>query len=113
MALFANSLRCNSASVAEGRPSVAGKPSLRPPVTLSGPRRSPNVATQPALCTNSRKPSELEDCEARFVVDNQNSSDHAACPTRISISFLTIAKSIGLVRKASAPFASALRLVSA
>ena len=38
---------------------------------------------------------------------------HAACPTRISISFRTTAKSIGLVRKASAPLASALRLVSA
>ena len=28
-------------------------PSARQPVTHSGPRRSPNVATQPALCTNS------------------------------------------------------------
>ena len=33
MALFAISPRCNGASAAEGRPSVAGKPSSRQPVT--------------------------------------------------------------------------------
>ena len=33
MALFANSLRCNCASGAEGRPSVAQRPSSQPPMT--------------------------------------------------------------------------------
>ncbi len=41
---------------------------------------------------------------------NQNASGHVTCPTRESISPRTIVKSIGLVRKASAPLASALRL---
>ena len=36
MALFANSLRCNGASAAEGRPSVARLASSRQPVSLSG-----------------------------------------------------------------------------
>ena len=35
MALFANSLRCNGASAAEGRPPVAQRPSSRQPVTHS------------------------------------------------------------------------------
>ena len=37
LALFANSLRCNGASAAEGRPSVARLASSRQPVTQSGP----------------------------------------------------------------------------
>ena len=36
LALFANSLRCNGASAAEGRPSVARLASSRQPVTRSG-----------------------------------------------------------------------------
>ena len=36
MALFANSLRCNGGSAAEGRPSVADTVSRQPPVTPSG-----------------------------------------------------------------------------
>ena len=36
MALFAISPRCNGASAVKGRPSVAGKPSSRQPVTLTG-----------------------------------------------------------------------------
>ena len=36
MALFANSLRCNGASAAEGRPTVARLASSRQPVTLTG-----------------------------------------------------------------------------
>jgi hypothetical protein len=35
VALFANSLRCNGASAAEGRPSVPDTPSARQPVTLA------------------------------------------------------------------------------
>ena len=35
LALFANSLRCNGASAAEGRPTVARLASSRQPVTLS------------------------------------------------------------------------------
>ena len=35
MALFASSLRCNGASAAEGRPSVARLASSRQPVTLA------------------------------------------------------------------------------
>ena len=47
MALFANSVRCNGASAAEGRPTVARLASSRQPVTHSGPRASPHAATQP------------------------------------------------------------------
>ena len=39
LALSANSLRCNGASVAEGRPSVAQRPSSQPPMTRSRVRR--------------------------------------------------------------------------
>ena len=38
---------------------------------------------------------------------------YAACSTRLSISLRSITKSIGLVKSASAPPSSALRLVSA
>ena len=49
MALFANSLRCNGASAAEGRPTVAQGPSSRQPVTHSGPAPSLCAAMQLAL----------------------------------------------------------------
>ena len=54
-----------------------------------------------------------ERLEVRLVVDDEDLRGHAARPTRVSISLRSAAKSIGLVSSASAPFSSALRLVSA
>ncbi len=51
--------------------------------------------------------------QVRLVVDNQDPCGHAARSTRLSISLRSVPKSIGLVRRASAPFSRALRLVSA
>src|SRR5437868_4392325 len=44
-----------------------------------------------------------ESLKVRLVVDDQNLCGHAALPTRISISFRSSGKSIGLVNRASAP----------
>ena len=46
MALFANSLRCNGASAAEGRPSVARLASLRQPVTQTNLSLNPSYPHQ-------------------------------------------------------------------
>ena len=54
-----------------------------------------------------------ESLQVRLVVDDQDPCGHAARSTRVSISLRSVAKSIGLVSSASAPFSSALRLVSA
>src|SRR6478672_2195874 len=51
--------------------------------------------------------------QVRLVVDNQDSCGHVVRSTRLSISLRSSAKSIGLVRSASAPRSSAWRLVSA
>ena len=51
--------------------------------------------------------------QVRLVVDNQDPCGHAARSTRVSISLRSAPKSMGLVRRASAPPSSALRLVSA
>ena len=54
-----------------------------------------------------------ERLQVRLVVNDQNLGGHAARSTRVSISPRSDTKSIGLVNSASAPFSSALRLVSA
>ena len=54
-----------------------------------------------------------ERLQVRLVVDDQDPRGHAARSTRVSISLRSVTKSIGLVNSASAPFSSALRLVSA
>ena len=51
--------------------------------------------------------------QVRLVVNDQDLGSHAVRSTRVSISLRSIRKSIGLVKRASAPFSSALRLVSA
>jgi hypothetical protein len=56
----------------------------------------------------------LDKClQVRLVVNNQDSCGHVVRSTRLSISLRSSAKSIGLVRSASAPRSSAWRLVSA
>src|SRR4029077_1777628 len=49
--------------------------------------------------------------QVRLVINNQDSCGHAVRSTRLSISLRSRAKSIGLVRSASAPRSSAWRLV--
>ncbi len=51
--------------------------------------------------------------EVGLVVDDEDARCHATIPSRVSISPLSTAKSIGLVSSACAPFSNALRLVSA
>src|SRR5215472_1874114 len=51
--------------------------------------------------------------DLRLVADRRDTDVHAARSTRVSISLRNAAKSIGLLRRDSAPRASALRLVSA
>src|SRR5580704_14187165 len=54
-----------------------------------------------------------EGLQVRLVVDDEDMCCHAVRPTRASISVRSTRKSMGLVKKASAPPSSALRLVSA
>ena len=51
--------------------------------------------------------------EIGLVVDDEDGGGHAACPSRLSISWRSSAKSIGLVRSPTAPRSIALRRVSA
>jgi hypothetical protein len=54
-----------------------------------------------------------ESLQVGLVVNDQDSSFHAAVSILVSISLRSKVKSIGLVSSASAPRSSALRLVSA
>src|SRR6266702_2499300 len=51
--------------------------------------------------------------EIRFVVDDQDGCSHAACPSLVSISWRSSAKSIGLVKSPTAPCSIAFLRVSA
>ena len=51
--------------------------------------------------------------EIGLVIDDEDGRGHAACPSRLSISRRSSAKSIGLVNRPTAPFSIALRRVSA
>ena len=51
--------------------------------------------------------------EIGLVVDDKDGCGHAACPSLVSISWRSSAKSIGLVKRPTAPRSIALRRVSA
>src|SRR5260221_14668148 len=51
--------------------------------------------------------------EVGLIVDKENGCGHAACSSLVSISWRSSAKSIGLVKRSTAPRSIALRLVSA
>ncbi len=51
--------------------------------------------------------------EIGLVIDDEDGCSHAACPSRVSISWRSSAKSIGLVNSPTAPRSIALRRVSA
>ena len=51
--------------------------------------------------------------EIGLVVDDEDGGGHAACPSLVSISWRSSAKSIGLVKRPTAPRSIALRRVSA
>ena len=51
--------------------------------------------------------------EIGLVVDDKDGRGHAACPSLVSISWRSSAKSIGLVKRPTAPCSIALRRVSA
>ena len=55
MALFANSLRCDGASAAEGGPSVSGKPSSRQAVTHSGHSERASADPSQAIACRRRR----------------------------------------------------------
>src|SRR5262249_3231238 len=56
---------------------------------------------------------ENESLQVRLVINDQDAGGHAARSTCVSISLRSIAKSIGLVKRPSAPPSNALRFVSA
>ena len=78
-----------------------------------GPMLTSNLALQ--LCRKFLQDnSATQDITQTDAVSyNHGAYDHAARSTRVSISLRNIPKSMGLVRRASAPFSNALRLVSA
>ena len=51
--------------------------------------------------------------EIGLVVDDKDGGGHAACPSLVSISWRSSAKSIGFVKRPTAPRSIALRRVSA
>ncbi len=51
--------------------------------------------------------------EIGLIVDDEDGRGHAACPSLVSISRRNSAKSIGLVKRPTAPRSIALRRVSA
>ena len=51
--------------------------------------------------------------EIGLVIDDEDGCGHAACPSLVSISWRSSAKSIGLVKRPTAPRSIALRRVSA
>src|ERR1700737_2995559 len=56
---------------------------------------------------------QYQSLEIGLIVDDQDRCSHAACPSRVSISWRSSAKSIGLVKSPTAPRSIAFRRVSA
>src|SRR3954466_10802133 len=67
----------------------------------------------PAVANLPAKFLQHQSLEIGLVVDDEDGRGHAACPSLVSISWRSSAKSIGLVSSPTAPRSIALRRVSA